>query len=219
MGLDMFLERMPRYKDCTADSVSAIEDLFSLQRYQKETGKTDLTVEKWCGRSKSELPPPDAVEFYRQFYSKKHEEDIFPRISEEVGYWRKVNAVHNWFVEHVQCGEDDCQFHREVTATDLQKLRSVCAEVLSRVKLKPGNIQMGVRFNGNTVEQISEEGFVVANPSVCNRLLPSTDGFFFGSTDYDQYYLDSLRETIEICDKVLETTDFNTQMLYYCSSW
>jgi hypothetical protein len=24
-----------------------------------------------------------------------------------VGYWRKANAIHRWFVEHVQDGNDD----------------------------------------------------------------------------------------------------------------
>jgi hypothetical protein len=25
-----------------------------------------------------------------------------------VGYWRKANAIHSWFVDHVQNGTDDC---------------------------------------------------------------------------------------------------------------
>ena len=25
-----------------------------------------------------------------------------------VGYWRKANAIHNWFVENVQKYDDDC---------------------------------------------------------------------------------------------------------------
>ena len=29
-------------------------------------------------------------------------------VSVNCAYWRKVNAVHNWFVENVQRGEDDC---------------------------------------------------------------------------------------------------------------
>ena len=49
--------------------------------------------------------------------------------------------------------------------------------------------------------------------------MPATDGFFFGSTDYDEYYLDDLRRTFEICESVLDTTDFDKQMVYYCSSW
>ena len=27
---------------------------------------------------------------------------------EEVGYWRKANAIHGWFVRNVQNGKDDC---------------------------------------------------------------------------------------------------------------
>jgi hypothetical protein len=29
-------------------------------------------------------------------------------VIEEVGYWRKFNALHNWFVKNVQDGVDDC---------------------------------------------------------------------------------------------------------------
>jgi len=30
-------------------------------------------------------------------------------ITEEVGYWRKANAIHRWFVDNVQEGNDDCK--------------------------------------------------------------------------------------------------------------
>ena len=29
-------------------------------------------------------------------------------VSVNAAYWRKVNAVHKWFVDNVQRGEDDC---------------------------------------------------------------------------------------------------------------
>jgi hypothetical protein len=32
-------------------------------------------------------------------------------VIEQVAYWRKANAIHRWFVEHVQNGEDDCREH------------------------------------------------------------------------------------------------------------
>ena len=36
-------------------------------------------------------------------------EDIYGvDVSVNAAYWRKVNSVHNWFVENVQRGEDDC---------------------------------------------------------------------------------------------------------------
>ena len=110
------------------------------------------------------------------------------RIAEEVGYWRKANAIHKWFVDNVQDGEDDCDFHREVTREDLEELRDVCHEVL-------------------------------CDPDLAEELLPTQGGFFFGSLGYDEWYERDLRETIAIIDKVLETTDFETQMVYYRSSW
>lgn len=47
----------------------------------------------------------------------------------EVKYWRKSNAIHGWFVEHVQHGEDDCDEY-EVSIKKLKELRDRCAKVL-----------------------------------------------------------------------------------------
>jgi hypothetical protein len=30
-------------------------------------------------------------------------------IVQEAGYWRKANAIHRWFVDNVQDGNDDCK--------------------------------------------------------------------------------------------------------------
>ena len=46
-----------------------------------------------------------------------------------VGYWRKANHIHNWFVEEVQEGEDDCRKHY-VSEKDLRYLREMCKQVL-----------------------------------------------------------------------------------------
>ena len=44
-------------------------------------------------------------------------------------------------------------------------------------------------------------------------------GFFFGGTEYDEYYFEDIKDTIEIIKNVLETTDFDKEMIYYVSSW
>src|SRR5690349_7231665 len=49
-------------------------------------------------------------------------------ITEELGYWRKANHIHNWFVENVQHGKDDCGEYY-VTKDDLLKLLSECKKV------------------------------------------------------------------------------------------
>jgi len=32
-------------------------------------------------------------------------------VVEQVAYWRKANAIHRWFVENVQKGQDDCGYY------------------------------------------------------------------------------------------------------------
>ena len=60
---------------------------------------------------------------------------------------------------------------------------------------------------------------IIEDPSVAMMHLPTQSGFFFGSTGYDEYYLEDIEDTIEILTNVLETTDFETQMIAYSSSW
>ena len=40
-----------------------------------------------------------------------HAEFEVTHVELEVGYWRKANAIHKWFVDHVQNGQDDCGQH------------------------------------------------------------------------------------------------------------
>ena len=50
-------------------------------------------------------------------------------IVEEVGYWRKANQIHKWFVDNVQNGEDDCREY-EVEEDKLLELYEKCKSVL-----------------------------------------------------------------------------------------
>jgi len=55
--------------------------------------------------------------------------DRISYISEEVGYWRKANAIHGWFVKNVQDGVDNCEEYH-VSMEKIKELHSICAEVL-----------------------------------------------------------------------------------------
>ena len=50
-------------------------------------------------------------------------------VKAQVGYWRKCNAVHKWFVDNVQNGVDDCGYY-EVSYAELQNLLEVVEQVL-----------------------------------------------------------------------------------------
>jgi len=48
-------------------------------------------------------------------------------------------------------------------------------------------------------------------------LLPTASGFFFGNTNYDEYYFEDINSTIEILEEAL--SDENADEFEYHSSW
>lgn len=121
--------------------------------------------------------------------------------SGEVGYWRKANHIHKWFVDNVQSGEDDCG-HYLVTKEDLISLLKTARKV---------------------VDCFNEDGTVKRGKlKVVESLLPTCNGFFFGNTEYDEWYLSSVQDTIAIIEKALrgdEAIDWDDEVLVYNSSW
>jgi hypothetical protein len=135
----------------------------------------------------------------------------------DAGYWRKANQIHNWFVKNVQDGVDNCGEYY-VESGKLEELLGVCKEIKAKCSLTPGKIRNGQTSgaDGKWVD-IMEDGNLMENSSVAAELLPSASGFFFGSTDYDEYYLQDIENTIEIIENVL--ADKEPSDIYYHSSW
>lgn len=226
IGLDMYLNRMPRYKNTTANEVSVIDNYLEWQQKKNEGNKyADCTLKEWCGIDISELPNVDVVEYYKQFFNTKYSAwDIernygYGRIMEQVGYWRKENMIHQWFVDHVQDGVDDCDYHKECTKEILEELLDTCEKVKQIAVLEPAKVVNGQICTNGKWENCYEDGEVVVNADEVAALLPTQGGFFFGGTEYDNWYMRGVEDTIDILTRVLETTDFEKEMVYYRSSW
>lgn len=75
-------------------------------------------------------------------------------VKAEVGYWRKANQIHAWFVKNVQDGEDECRPH-EVEWEKLEELRDVCKRVLADRDLAPELLpsQSGFFFGGTEYDK------------------------------------------------------------------
>ena len=117
-------------------------------------------------------------------------------IESEAAYWRKANAIHKWFVDNVQGGSDDCEEYR-VEIEKLQELVDICKKV---------------------IEYKDKEHFDL-NAKI---LLPTQSGFFFGSTDYDEWYTKNLEDTVDMLEKAIEEDDKLSDeqtSYYYVSSW
>ena len=106
-------------------------------------------------------------------------------IVEEVAYWRKANQIHNWFVQNVQNGIDECQ-SSYVSREKLEELLDVCKQV-------------------------------EADNDLASTLLPSASGFFFGGTEYDEWYFKDISNTIVYLTEILE--DELADEFEYNASW
>lgn len=173
---------------------------------------------EYCGTDKNILLDNDIISYYKQFYNTRYRNGHDSTI-EQVGYWRKENMIHQWFVDHVQNGVDDCKYHNECTKEILEELLDTCEKVKQIAVLKPGKIVNGMTFKNGKVENCYEDGEVIVNADEVAALLPTQGGFFFGGTDYDNWYMRGVEDTIDILTRVLETTDFEKEMVYYVSSW
>lgn len=105
----------------------------------------------------------------------------------EVGYWRKANAIHQYFVSKCANGVDECQ-EIEIYRDTLVALKDICGQ-LSLTK---------------DVEQ-------------AKKLLPPQSGFFFGSTEIDERYFNDVEYTYELLNKVLEKIPEDYDFIYRAS--
>jgi hypothetical protein len=77
-------------------------------------------------------PDAEKAEKVKALFSFPDVESQYITVGFEAMYWRKANAIHNWFVENVQDGNDDCG--RYYVCTDqLQALHDLCVKVIATV--------------------------------------------------------------------------------------
>lgn len=108
---------------------------------------------------------------------------------EEIHCWRMFHALHNWFVNNIQAGIDDCKHHLFTE----EKLNSL----ISTLRV----------INDSKLEDVAK-----AN-------LPTVEGVYFGSEDYDENYFEEVKEALEVLTDIKNKVNLNECDLYYCSWW
>ena len=60
---------------------------------------------------------------------------------------------------------------------------------------------------------------VLNNHNKARTLLPTSDGFFFGSTECDDWYFKDLEETVKSLEKIIKETDWDNEDVAYYEWW
>jgi len=164
MGLDMYLE---------------VRKYVTLNEYVQENG--DFV-------KKTLQPATDVLEM--SGLSKVTSDESWGlTVSTTAVYWRKVNAIHKWFVDNLADGKDECQ-QIFVPREKLLALRD--------------QVEMVFRSKNNAIAQ---------------EWLPTESGFFFGSTEYDEWYWSDLEYTLKELTRVLAVTEGESVDFIYQASW
>lgn len=138
-------------------------------------------------------------------------------IVEDIGYWRKANQIHNWFIENVV---GDNEWHGDgvsVSREQMEDLLGLCEKVLASSELVEGMVKNGQRSTKNGWEDIMEKGKYIKDPSVAKELLPNTEGFFFGSQEYNEWYYKDIEYTAKLIKEALAENDNGD--FEYSASW
>lgn len=108
-----------------------------------------------------------------------------------VGYWRKANWIHNWFVNNVQQGNDDCKDYH-VPHEKMVELQEVILKVLANPDMARAKLA-GV------------DGFFFGDSNIYNE-----DGTL------NDYYKETLQYTLERLNQLVNEKDID---FWYTSSW
>lgn len=114
----------------------------------------------------------------------------------EVAYFRKVNFLLPFFGYEENCSDI------EIAKCEVEDLVASCNNVLALYdRHKTGELN-----ETELVEMVSED-------------LPTEGGFFFGSTEYDEWYFKDVEYVLKQFTNVLNETDWENETLYMHCWW
>lgn len=115
--------------------------------------------------------------------------NIYEDMGKDIAYFRKVNFLMSYF-NYLE-GEDDNCYYKEIERSEIEDLVEDCDYTLQ-----------------HKAEIL--EGKMTDIP------LEPTGGFFFGSTDIDEYFFDEVKDVMDTFKEVLDNLSEDEQVFMYC---
>ena len=157
--------------------------------YARKT--TYKSFSKWDKSGKvDETNYPEDLKTFSDYIYDRNFKSAETETRYQIGYFRKFNALHSYIVKTFANGVDECQ-DIILYKEDVEQIKKVLDEVL------------------NAHQQVEK----------AKELLPTQSGFFFGGTDYDEFYFDDVKDAAGLMQNLLDNFDFENYQLIYQASW
>lgn len=118
---------------------------------------------------------------------------------EVMQYWRKQNQIFEWFVQNL--GVNDDIPYWVVSKEQLTSLLETCEEVLNS-GLKPDGTPDAERCQA-----------IMSLPDY------PRDIEWIGNFEYDDWFLEGIRDTVEELRELFANTDFETESIFFWWAW
>ena len=151
---------------------------------------TYKSFSKWDEPDRAnEVNYPEDLKTFSDYIYDRNFKSVQTETIYQIGYFRKFNALHSYIVKTFADGVDNCQAIL-LHKEDVEQIKKVLDDVL----------------NANTAEKAKE-------------ILPTQSGFFFGGTDYDEFYFEEVKDAADLMQSFLDNFDFESYQLVYQASW
>lgn len=100
----------------------------------------------------------------------------------------------------------DIYFHKRKRETlyEFRKVNFLVSFFSERIDGKIENC-VPVKVNREDIVVLKDRcEIVLAHHELAEQLLPTQEGFFFGDTDYDEYYFEQVEDVLETCKDLLQ---------------
>ena len=157
--------------------------------YARKT--TYKSFSKWDNSDRAnEVSYPEDLKTFSDYIYDRNFKSVQTETRYQIGYFRKFNALHSYIVKTFANGVDNCQ-DIILYKEDVEQIKKVLDDVL------------------NAHQQVEK----------AKELLPTQSGFFFGGTDYDEFYFEDVKDAADLMQSFLDNFDFDKYQLVYQASW
>lgn len=191
MGLDMYLDKVRKLREgVTLKELRNVDEYFGFKERGEKYKK--CSMKKWCGIDYRDVDRGLAKAYKPEYIHRYSSWDT----ERKYGFKTIFQNIAYW-----------------------RKANQIHKWFVENVQGGTDDCNMYKVEKGQLEELLSTCKLVKENQKLASKLLPTQCGFFFGGTEYDEYYMEDIDHTIKALEKVLKETDFDNWIVLYVSSW